>query len=232
DFGLDRPGECRHQDRPPRRPWWLAPSTHCPLQHWPAPRPPPRGDSPTPSVGAPSSRASPAPPDEVIARLHRGWPGLRGPSPPHAAPAAGVGYDAIADRMIPPGLGTAASPARPPVLILRDRRFGIRRTGKPASLHALHVLCNSSSFLLLGGGIGLGLLLRQLARMHHHKAERFERYSSVAVLNLHLPAHTLSMPAARRFILGPPRLLQQEGQGGLLLPPGFEGLADGTRARD
>jgi hypothetical protein len=62
------------------------------------------------------------------------------------------------------------------VLILRDRRFGIRRTGKPAGLHALHVLCNSSSFLLFCGGIGLGLLLRQLARMHHNKAERFERY--------------------------------------------------------
>src|SRR4029450_3534571 len=128
--------------------------------------------------------------------------------------------------------GTAASPARPPVLILRDRRFGIRRTGKPAGLHALHVLCNSSSFLRLCGGICLGLLLRQLARMHHHKAERFERYSSVAVLDLHLSAHTLAMPAPGRLVLPPPGCLPQQGQGGLHAPPGFEFLPDRTRARD
>src|SRR5262249_40033829 len=84
----------------------------------------------------------------------------------------------------------------------------------------------------LGGGRGLGVLLRQLARMHHHKAERFERYSSVAVFNLHLPAHALSMPAARRFILGPPGFLHHKGQRALLPPPGFERWAEGTGARD
>src|SRR5262249_60468289 len=141
----------------------------------------PGGGQAGPPIVPPRGGRVPHPPHEAIARLQRWWLRLRGPSPPHAAQAAGVGYDAIADRMIPPGLGTAASPSRPPVLILRDRRFGIRCTGKPAGLHALHVRCNSSSFLLLGGGRGLGVLLRQLARMHHHKAERFERYSSVAV---------------------------------------------------
>ena len=84
----------------------------------------------------------------------------------------------------------------------------------------------------MGSGIGLGLLLRQLARMHHDKAQRFLRDPSIAVLDLHLPEHALPMPAAGRFVLGPPRLLHQEGQGGLLLSPGFEFLADGTGARD
>jgi hypothetical protein len=65
-------------------------------------------------------------------------------------------------------------------------------------------------------GIGQGLLLRQLARRHDHKAERFERYSSVAVFDLHLPHDTLPMPAVRRFRLRPPRFLHQQGQGGLL----------------
>ena len=108
----------------------------------------------------------------------------------------------------------------------------MRRPGQPAGWHVLHVRCNSSSFLLLGGGIGLGWLLRPLARMPHHKAERFERSASVAVLNLPLPAHALSMPAARRFLLGPPGLLHHKGQRALLTPPGFALLADGTGARD
>jgi hypothetical protein len=134
--------------------------------------------------------------------------------------------------MIPPGAWAAASLSLSLALILRDGGFGIRLTGKPPGLHVLDVRRDGVSFLGLRGGIGLRVLLRQLARMHHHKAERFERDPSVALLDLHLPDHTLSMPTPRGLILRPPRLLQQEGQGGLLLPPGFEGLADGTGARD
>jgi hypothetical protein len=171
-------------------------------------------------------------PHEALARLPRWWLHLRGPSPPHAAPAAGVGYDALAYRMISPGLGPAAAPSRPPVLRRRERRCGRRRTGQPAGWHALHGLCNRSRGLRCGGGRGLGWRRRQGARRPHHTAERCERYASVAGLNLPLPAHPGSMPAARRFSLAPPRLLQHEGQGGLLLPPGGAGLADGTRARD
>jgi hypothetical protein len=65
--------------------------------------------------------------------------------------------------MIPPGLRPAASAALPSVLILRDSRFGIRLTGKPAGLHVLDVLNDGLGFLRLRSRIGLGLLLRQLA---------------------------------------------------------------------
>jgi hypothetical protein len=118
------------------------------------------------------------------------------------------------------------------VLILRDRRGGIRLTGEPAGSHVLHVRNDGLGFLRLRRRIGLGVLLRQLACMHHHKAERFERDPPVAVLDLHVPAHTLAMPAARCFVLRPPGLLHEQGQRGLLLSPGFQGLSDGTRARD
>jgi hypothetical protein len=134
--------------------------------------------------------------------------------------------------MIPPGLRTAASPARPPGLIFRDRLGGIRLTGKPAGVHALHMLGDGPRFLRWRAGIRLGLLVRQLTRMHHHKPERLRDDSSVAVLDLDLPDDALTMPTAGLLVLRPPGLLYQEREGGLLLPPRFELLAYGTGARD
>lgn len=88
------------------------------------------------------------------------------------------------------------------------------------------------SFLALSAGIRLGLLVGQLTRMHDHKPECLRGDPSVAVLDLDLVHHTLSMPVAGRFILGPTGLLHQEGQSGLLAPPDFKLLPHGTRARD
>ena len=65
--------------------------------------------------------------------------------------------------MIPPSLRPAAALTWPAVLILRDRRFGIRLTGKPAGLHVLDVRNDGLGFLRLRSRRGLGLLLRQLA---------------------------------------------------------------------
>jgi hypothetical protein len=47
------------------------------------------------------------------------------------------------------------------VLILRNSRFGIRCTGKPAGVHPLDVVGEGFGFLLLGAGIRLGVLLGQ-----------------------------------------------------------------------
>src|SRR5262245_40286875 len=132
--------------------------------------------------------------------------------------------------MIPPGLGPAAPPAWPPVLILRNCGFGIRLTGKPPRLHVPHVVYEGLGFLRLGCSIGLGLLLRQLTRMHHDKAQGHLRHLSLIVLYVHRAAHALAMPAARRCVLRPSRLLDSQGQRGLLLSPGFKFLPDGTRA--
>src|SRR5262245_9781736 len=108
--------------------------------------------------------------------------------------------------MIPSGAWVAAASSLAPALILRDSRCGIRFTRKPLGLHVLGMRHDCFGFLGLRGSIGLGLLLRQLARMHDHKAKHCACDPSVAVLHFHLPAHTLSMPTAWCLVLGPPRL--------------------------
>ena len=99
-------------------------------------------------------------------------------------------------------------------------------------LHPLHVVCHGLGFLLLGDGIRLGLLLGQLIRMHHDKTQFLLCDPSLAVLHLDPADDALPMPTSGCFVPGPPRFLHQEGQGGLLAPPGFEFLPYGTGARD
>jgi hypothetical protein len=110
--------------------------------------------------------------------------------------------------------------------------FRVRQARKPLSLDTLDVVGHRLGFLALSAGIRLGLLVGQVTRMHDHQPECLQGDSSVAVLDLDLAHHTLSMPVARRFVLRPPGLLYQEGQSGLLAPPDFKRLPDGTRARD
>jgi hypothetical protein len=74
-------------------------------------------------------------------------------------------------------------------------------------LHLLDVRCDGFGFLRLRGGIGLRLLLRQLARMHHDKAQFLLGDPSRAILHLDSAEHTVAMPAARRLVLRPARLL-------------------------
>jgi hypothetical protein len=95
----------------------------------------------------------------------------------------------------------------------------------------LDVLNDCCGFLRLRSGIRLCVLLRELARMHHDKAEGLVSYPPFTVLHLHLSEHTLPMPAAWFFVLRPARFLHKEGQGGLLAPPRFQLLPDGTGAR-
>src|SRR5262249_17918921 len=165
------------------------------------------------------------------AGFHCGGIRLGWTSPPRTPRGAGVGHNAIADGMIPPGLRPATSLARPPVLILRDGRYGIRFTGKPAGLHVRDVLNDGLSFLRLHSAVCLCLLLCPLTRMHHDKPQFYLRHLALAVLALHQAVHALAMPVTRCFGLGPPRLLDEQGQRGVLLSPGFEFLPDGTRAR-
>jgi hypothetical protein len=134
--------------------------------------------------------------------------------------------------MIPPGLGPAAAPPRASVLVRRDCRFGIRLTGKPSRLHMREVCNDRFGFFGLRSALCRGLLLRQWARMPDHKAKGLVPYAPVTVLSLHLAEHALPMPAAWGFVRRPTRFLYEEGQGGWLVPPGFEVLTDGTGARD
>jgi hypothetical protein len=122
--------------------------------------------------------------------------------------------------------------SRPLALIRGDSRFGIGPAGEPAGLYLPHVGGHRLGFFLLRGCIGLGVLLRQLTRMHHHKAPLLLRDAAIAVFDFHLAAHTAAMPAPGRLVLRPPGFLPQQGPGGLRAPPGFAFLPDSTRARD
>jgi hypothetical protein len=95
-----------------------------------------------------------------------------------------------------------------------------------------YVVCHSLGFFPLRRCIGLSLLLRQLTRMHHHKAQLLLSDASIAIFDLYLAEHTLAMPAPGRLVLRPSGFLHQQGQGGLRAPPSFEVLPDSTRARD
>jgi hypothetical protein len=84
--------------------------------------------------------------------------------------AAGVCHDAIADCVIPPGTWTAPAVPRPLARIRGARRFGIGEAGAPPRVHPPQVVGHGLGCFHLRRGRGLGLLLRQWTRMHHHKA--------------------------------------------------------------
>src|SRR5262249_5285539 len=106
---------------------------------------------------------------QAIPCLSRGRGRLSRTPPPRTSRAARVSDDTIADGMIPPRMWTAPATARLVVFILRNSRCGIRLTGKPAGVHALDAVSEGLSFLCLGAGIRLRVLLSQLAGMHHEK---------------------------------------------------------------
>ena len=107
----------------------------------------------------------------------------------------------------------------------------VRQARKPLGRPTLDVVGHHLSFLAWAAGICLRWLVCQWTRMHAHKPECLRGDPSVAVLDLALAHHTLAMPVAGGFILGPPGLLYQEGQSGLLAPPAFKLLPHGTRTR-
>jgi hypothetical protein len=133
--------------------------------------------------------------------------------------------------MIPPGLGPAASLARPSGLILPDGRCGIRLTGTPAGVPGLPVRNDGLRFLRWRSRLGLGLRLRQWTRMDDDKAPARLGNAPIPVLHLPLAKHALAMPAARHFVLRPPGLLDQEGPRRLLAAPCCTLLADSPGAR-
>jgi hypothetical protein len=169
---------------------------------------------------------------EPIARLPRGWVRLRWTSSTGAARAAGLGDDALADRVIPPGARPATAASPPPARILGDGGCGIGQAGEPPGVHLPYVGCPGRGFLCWGRCRGLRLLLRQLTRRPHHNTARGGSPPRLTILHLHLADDAVPRPASGRFRLGPPRFLHQERQGGLVLSPGFEVLAHGTGARD
>ena len=87
-------------------------------------------------------------------------------------------------------------------------------------------------FLPLCAGIGLGLLLGQLTRMHNDHGKCLLGDTPIAVFDLHLSEHALTMPASGGLGLRSPGLLHQQRQRGLLLSPRFEFLPHRIGAGD
>jgi hypothetical protein len=168
---------------------------------------------------------------EAIARLRRGQDRLGGAAPPRPTCRAGVSHDAIPDRGRAPSLWPAASLPRPPALLRCEGRCGIRLTGTPAGVHALHVLGARARFLGWRAGLRLGWLLGQVTRMHHDQSPVPLRHLPLAVLHLHRAVHAWARPAARRGVLRPPTLFDEPRQRGGRLSPSFAFLTDGTRTR-
>jgi len=147
----------------------------------------------------------------TISHFGREGVGRRGTSPTRTARAACGGHDALADRMIAPGTWAAASLALPLALIRSYSSISIRQARNPLRLHPLAMLCHGWGFLRLCPGRRVGVLVRQLTRMHAHKPASRRSHPSLTVLDLHPAAHALSMPAAGCLVLRPPGLLDEKG---------------------
>jgi hypothetical protein len=119
-----------------------------------------------------------------------------------------------------------------PARIGGDGGLGIGPAGKPLGVPLPHVVSHGLRFLRLCSRIGLGVLLGQLTRMHDDKAHLFLGDPPLTVFDLDAAQDAVPMPTARLFVLGPPGLLHEEGQGRVLAAPGFEFLPNGTRPRD
>jgi len=76
------------------------------------------------------------------------------------------------------------------------------------------------------------MLLGQLTGMHDDKAYLLLADPPPTVLDLDAAEYAVPMPTVRRFVLGPPGLLHEEGQGRVPAAPGFEFLPKSTRTRD
>src|SRR5262245_11619313 len=146
--------------------------------------------------------------EQAIPRLpQRGGP-RGGPAPTGPAPAAGGGDAARAARVRAPGAWGAASLARPLPLIRGPGGCRVRQPG------------HRRRCLRVPTGRGLGGLGRPWAGMPPHKPACRRDEASSAGLALALPEHAWPLPAARRFVLRPPRLFHEERPRALLLAPG------------
>ena len=110
--------------------------------------------------------------------------------------------------MIAPETRLAAPPSLPPAFIVGDGRLGVGRTGKPSGFNTLDVLGDASSLFGLGGGVGDGRLLSQLAGVDDEKTEGFHRASPVSVFHFHWAGNTLPVPTSGGLLPCPARLFE------------------------
>src|SRR4029450_1141698 len=99
------------------------------------------------------------------------------------------------EAMIPPEPWRAAPPSLPTAFIVGEGRLSLSCTSKPAGFHALDVLGDALGLFGLGGGVGRGRLLGQLAGVHDQTAYLGHVEAPIRVLHGHAADETLCMPA-------------------------------------
>jgi hypothetical protein len=101
----------------------------------------------------------------------------------------------IVERMIAPGPWPAATPPLTTACIVGDGCLGVSRTGNPVGFNALDVLDAALGLSGLGGSVGDGRLLSQLAGGYDANTARFPSASPVSVFPFHRADDTVSVPA-------------------------------------
>ena len=117
-------------------------------------------------------------------------------------------FDTIVERMIAPEAWRTAPPSLPTAFLVDYGRLGLSRTGKPAGLHTLEVLSDALGLFRLGGAVGHGRLLGQLARVYDEKAYLCHVLAPVSILHGHATDDTLPMPATRRLLTSTARFFE------------------------
>src|SRR4029450_3310729 len=118
-----------------------------------------------------------------------------------------------------PGARRAATPTLTTAFIVGDGCLGVSRPGKPAGFNALDVLYDALGLSGLGGSVGDGRLLSQLAGVYDEKTELFASESPVSVFHCHRADDTVSVPAPWGLLPCPAWLFAQARQRTLLLAP-------------
>ena len=114
----------------------------------------------------------------------------------------------LVESMIAPKARLAAPPSLPSACIVGDGCLSVGRTGKPSGFNALDVLGDAPGLFGLGGAVGRGRLLGQLAGVHDEKPEFFDSKAPISVFHCHRADDTVPVPASRRLLACPARFFE------------------------
>ena len=148
-------------------------------------------------------RAGPRVHAQAIADFDLGCLSLRRTASAQPLFGGGDCFHTIVERMIAPEARRAAPPSLPPAFIVGAGRLGVGCTGKPAGFHTLDVLGDALGLFGLGGGVGDGCLMSQLAGVDAEQAEFFYSELPVSVCHFHWADDAAPVPTPWELLPGP-----------------------------
>ena len=102
----------------------------------------------------------------------------------------------------------AAPPSLPSAFRVGEGCLSVGRIGKPSGFNALDGLGDAPGLFGLGGAVGRGRLLGQLAGVHDEKPEFFDSKAPISVFHFHRADDTVPVPASRRLLACPARFFE------------------------